>query len=85
MNHTKQNGNTAIGFLIIIASILFGVYVGGYLMFYGGIVQVIEAFQVTPIAAGSIAWGIIKVIFAGTGGVVVAALGVTFGIAVADR
>lgn len=85
MNRNKQLGNAAVGILIIIASILFGIYVGGYLMFYGGIVQVIEAFQVTPIAAGSIALGIIKVIFAGMGGVVVAFLGVAFGAAVAEK
>lgn len=85
MNRIKQTGNAALGLLIIVASVLLGVYVGGYLMFYGGIVQVIEAFQATPISASDIAIGIIKVFFAGVGGIWVAFLGAAFGAAVASK
>lgn len=53
-----------IGVIMIIAGIGLGLYVGGYLMFIGGIIQIIEAFAVTPVLAISIAWGIIKVMLA---------------------
>ena len=41
-----------------------GLYVGGYLMFFVGIVSVIEAIKATPLEAGLLAVGIIKVLFA---------------------
>jgi hypothetical protein len=85
MNRIKQTGNAALGLLIIVASVLFGVYVGGYLMFYGGIVQFIGAFQATPVSASDIAIGIIKVVFAGAGGVWVAFIGAAFGAAIASK
>lgn len=85
MNRVMKTGNVFLGVLIVIASVLLGIYVGGYLMFYGGIVQIIEAFQVTPISASDIAIGIIKVFFAGVGGIWVAFLGAAFGAAVASK
>jgi uncharacterized membrane-anchored protein len=54
--------------LMILGGILIGCYVGGYLMLYSGIVQIISGFKAGFIAS-DIAIGIIKCIFAGiTGG-----------------
>ena len=50
--------------LIFLLGLLGGLYVGGYLMFFIGIVSVIEAIKATPLEAGLLAVGIIKVLFA---------------------
>lgn len=68
-----------LGLLIIIASVLFGVYVGGWVLFVGGIVQVIEAIKATPVEALGIAVGILRVVVAMAVGTLIAAAGVFFG------
>lgn len=52
-----------VGLLLIIAGAVLGLYVGGYLCFIGGIIQLIQS--VTPvIKAVGIAWGLGKIVFA---------------------
>lgn len=53
--------STAIGWIIIIAGFLLGLWVALYLMFYGGIVQIING--INPLDAIAIATGICKIIF----------------------
>ena len=67
-----------LGLVLICGSIALGLYVGFWLMFIGGIIEVINS--VTPVINNSgIAWGIVKVVFAEVVGVitffVVAAIG----------
>lgn len=49
-----------LGFLLILLAIGFGLYVGGWLLFILGIVQIIEAFK-AGISALDIAVGIFRV------------------------
>lgn len=56
------------GVLLIVAGVAFGVYVGLWLMFIGGIVQIIDAVKATPVDGLDIAIGIVKIIFAGAAG-----------------
>ena len=75
----STTGYTILGLAIIIASIALGVYVGGWVFFIGGIVQVVEAFKATPIEALDVAFGLLKVVLAATVGSLVAVLGTWFG------
>jgi hypothetical protein len=50
-----------IGALLILAGIALGLYVGGYLLFIGGIVQAFTALTVAPISAMGLAVGVFKV------------------------
>lgn len=75
---------TILGLLIIIASIIGGVYIGVWVCFIGGIVDVITALQASPIDALGIAWGIFKFLIAGVAGMWAAVLGAMFGLAVMD-
>jgi len=49
-----------LGFVLVVLGIALGLYVGGYLMFYGGIIQVIGGIKAGWIA-GTIAIGIIRI------------------------
>lgn len=55
--------SSVIGWVIIVASVLLGIYVGAYIMFYGGIVQIVNGFTMSPVSAIDIATGICKVLF----------------------
>ena len=57
-----------VGLLMIVGGICLGLYVGGYLMFIGGIVQIIEAAK-NDIDGAGIAFGIGRVVLAGLAGV----------------
>lgn len=54
-------------YLAIVICVFFWVlvpYVGIYLMFYGGIVNIVDAVQIQPIPGYLIALGIVKIVFA---------------------
>lgn len=57
-----------VGVLMILASICLGLYVGGYLCFFMGIVTVIEqivlAVNTGSLVASVLCWGIAKIVFA---------------------
>lgn len=62
------------GVLLILAGIAFGLYVGVWLMFVGGIVQIIDTLK-AGIEGKEIALGIVRIVFAGgAGGVALYAL-----------
>ena len=54
-----------IGFLMVLAGLAIGLYVGVWLCFVGGIVNVIEAIRAPELSAASVAIGIAKVVFSG--------------------
>lgn len=54
-----------IGVIFILFGFLCGAYLGGWLCFIGGIVQVIEAIRAVTLVPINVALGIAKVIFAG--------------------
>lgn len=61
---------SALGLLLVIAGIAFGVYAGLWWAFIGGIVQFVDAVKATPVVALDIAMGIARVVCAGFIGVV---------------
>jgi hypothetical protein len=54
-----------IGCVLFIAGIVLGLYVGLYLMFVCGIIDVVNAVTGDVIDAWRAAWGVVKVVFAG--------------------
>lgn len=65
-----------IGILIEIAGIALGIYVGVWLMFVGGIVQIINS--INPTNGLGIALGIVRIVFCEVG-VLIAWLGIAIG------
>lgn len=68
-----------IGILIAIVGIALGIYVGVWLMFVGGIVQIINS--INPINGLGIALGIARIIFCEVGGLI-AWLGIAIGLGI---
>jgi hypothetical protein len=48
---------------VIIMGVIFGIYLGGYVMLFGGIVDAINAIKATPLNNGLLAIGILKFMF----------------------
>lgn len=65
-----------IGILIAIAGIALGIYVGVWLMFIGGIVQIVNS--INPTNGLGIALGIVRIVFCEVG-VLIAWLGIAIG------
>lgn len=51
-----------IGVLLIVSGIAFGLWVGLWWAFVGGIIDIVNAVQTSPIPGESIAWGIVKIL-----------------------
>ena len=65
-----------IGILIVIVGIALGIYVGAWLMFIGGIMQIVNS--INPVNVLGIALGIARIVFCEIGGLI-ANLGVVIG------
>ena len=50
-----------LGNLVILGSLLLGLWLTIVVLFVGGIVQIING--IDPVNAGAIAWGIVKILF----------------------
>ena len=50
-----------LSILIVISSILLGIYLGVWVMFIGGIVQIVNS--INPLDGWGIAWGICRIVF----------------------
>lgn len=70
-----------LGILFIILGTALGIYVGGYLLLFGGIMQIINS--ISPLDAYGITTGIIKILFCDIG-YVIFWIGTVIGIAVID-
>lgn len=57
-----------IGVLMVVAGVVLGLYVGGWICFIGGIVDVIQAIRAESLIAIDVAVGVGKVFFAGVAG-----------------
>lgn len=68
-----------IGILIAIVGIALGIYVGAWLMFIGGITQIVNS--INPVNGLGIALGIARIVFCEIGGFI-AWLGVVIGSAI---
>jgi len=56
-----------LALLIVILGIMLGIYVGGYLCFFKGIICIVEGIKAGWVAT-KIAWGVVRIIIAGTVG-----------------
>lgn len=52
------------GVLFILAGIALGLYVGGYLLFIGGIIDFVDGVKAEPVDSELVAWGVGKIVFA---------------------
>lgn len=73
-----------IGVLLLIAGALFGAYVGVWVCFIGGIVDVITEIRAVDMSAMGVAIGIAKVCFAGPLGVLSASIPIMLGSAMVE-
>lgn len=53
-----------VGVLFILGGLALAIYVGLYLMFVGGIVQIAESVGAEPTNGDGVAWGVVRVVFA---------------------
>lgn len=79
-----SDNNVLIGWLLILLGVGLGLYVGLYVMFIGGIIQIITQFGAPVIEASVIAWGVVKMIFAAAVGWIVALSLIFPGFAIAN-
>lgn len=70
-----------VGALLMIVGIAFGIWAGLWWAFAGGIIDIVVAIQSNPIPAGTVAWGVIKILFAGVIGMVAGVVAVFPGFA----
>ncbi len=59
----------AIGYALIIAGICLGFYLGGWLCFTGGIIDVVEAIRADVLLYNDLGIGMVKVFLAGLAGI----------------
>ena len=57
-----------IGLILVVCGVALGLYVGVWVCFIGGIMDVIEAIRATDLIAMDVAIGVAKVVFAGLAG-----------------
>lgn len=69
-----------IGNIVIALGIILSIFIGGYLMLYGGIVQIVN--NINPTNAGQIAIGVIRVLLCEIGFYIPWLAGVAFGYAI---
>jgi hypothetical protein len=73
-----------IGLIFIIGGVCLGLYLGLWVLFIGGIVQIVEAAQADPVSGVGIAFGIVRIAFASFVGWLVTIFCVTFGTAILE-
>jgi hypothetical protein len=54
-----------IGLILIVGGIVFGLWAGIWWAFIGGIVQIVEQVRAEQIDAYKVAFGVVKIVFAG--------------------
>ena len=59
-----------IGIIFIIAGIVLGAYLGIWVMLIGGIIQIVNAVQASPVSGSDIAYGVVKIIFCELPGII---------------
>ena len=72
------------GTLIMIFGVLLGIYIGVWIMFIGGIVQIINAIKATPVEAMPIALGVARMVCASIVGSIIAFGSIAIGRIVID-
>ena len=70
-----------LGFVMILIGVILGLYVGLWVCFIGGIVQIIDAVKIVETPMAQVGWGVTKMIFAAFSGWLCALVFVVPGIA----
>lgn len=70
-----------LGLLVVPGGIALGFFVGLWLMFIGGIFQIVGGATADPVNATAIAWGAIRIIFATPAGALTGFITVSLGFA----
>ena len=81
MNDFQDYYKGIVGLILIVGSIGLSIWLCLWIMLYGGLMQAVENFGVNNSAT---VWGIIRVIFTGTG-MILAYLGVSVGAALLSK
>ena len=55
---------TAFGIILITAGVAIGLYVGVWLMFIGGMLDIVEFIRQDLAPTSTLAWGVAKIVFA---------------------
>jgi len=63
-----------LGLLMVLGGIVLGAYVGLWVCFIGGIVDIINQVKAEEVNALAVAWGVVKIVFASFAGTVSAIL-----------
>jgi len=72
---------SVLGGLMVLLGVAAGAYMGFWFMLVGGVIQIAEAVSLSPVPAGEVAVGIIRVFAAGPVGWACAALLIIPGVA----
>jgi len=79
-NTRKTNNNfISLGIVIYVISIIFGSYIGMWVCFIGGIVNIIDGWNHDPVQSMVIAIGVAKFFFSGVVGWVTFFIGIAIG------
>lgn len=66
---------TIIGIILMLTGLVFGLWLGVEVLFVGGIVDIINQIKAPELSVVTVAWGLVKIIFApGVGLIIVIAL-----------
>ena len=84
MRRKNEALRTIFGILLIIGGIALGIYVGLYLCFVGGIVQIVNAIKSSDVNGYAIAWGIVRIIFASVAGYICCYIPIIAGLALME-
>ena len=60
LNKKSREGIAWVGVIICILSVFFGLYMGLWVCFIGGIVTAVEGFKADPINSLAVGWGVLK-------------------------
>lgn len=74
-----------LGISLIIISIIFGIYLGGWGMFVGGCLHIAKAFDMHMISAVLIVTNVLKILFGGIVGAFIILFGVSGGLAIIEN
>jgi hypothetical protein len=74
-----------IGYTLIFSGIILGIYVGFWVMFVGGIMDLIETVRAETLIKMDVFIGIMKMVLAGMVGVIIATTGIYLGTLLTEK
>lgn len=80
-----ERNHVWLGWVVVVVGVCLGLYVGLYVMFVGGIIQIISQIGAVNVSAAAIAWGVVKMLFAAVVGWLITLAFVFPGVALASN